>query len=238
MAGASTPRLTTSSYAILGLLALRPWTTYELATQMAVSLRNFWPRAESKLYEEPKKLLAHGLAEVRQDHVGRRPRSVYEITPAGREALRGWLDEPGAMAVLEFESLVKVFFAEQGTRSQLMVTLERIAAEQRRRVAIDAAWARRYLEGRSAFPERLAVLSLVGRLQADINHAVLRWAEWAVAEVAGWPEDLRAAPPAPGAFETVARLGGDRRGPGVDDGGDGHEPVLAAGEDPEALAPG
>ena len=234
----STPKLTTSSYAILGLLALRPWTTYELARQMAVSLRNFWPRAESKLYEEPKKLVAHGLAEVRQEHVGRRPRSVYEITPAGRQALQVWLDEPGAMAVLEFESLVKVFFAEQGTKAQLMVTLERIAGEQRRRGAVDAAWAAAYAAGRTAFPERVAVLSLVGPLQASLNQTILRWAEEALETVADWPEDLRVAPPAPGVFEAVAGSGGDGRRPGVDDGGDGHEPVLAAGEDPEALPPG
>ena len=201
----STPRLTTSSFAILGLLALRPWTTYELAKQMAVSLRNFWPRAESKLYEEPKKLVALGLAEVRAEHVGRRPRSVYEITAAGREALRAWLDEPGAMAVLEFESLVKVFFAEQGTRAQLAATLQRIVDEQRRRVAVDAEWARRYAAGETAFPERVAVLSLVGPLQAEMNQTILRWAEDALETVAGWPEDLRAAPPAPGAFEAVAR---------------------------------
>ena len=201
----STPRLTTSSYAILGLLAVRPWTTYELAKQMAVSLRNFWPRAESKLYEEPKKLVAHGLAEVRLEHVGRRPRSVYEITPAGREALRSWLDEPAAMAVLEFESLVKVFFAEQGTKAQLAATLQRIVDEQRRRVAVDAEWASRYAAGQTAFPERVAVLSLVGPLQAEMNQTILRWAEHALQTVAGWPEDLRVAPPAPGAFEAVAR---------------------------------
>jgi PadR family transcriptional regulator, regulatory protein AphA len=204
MTEASTPKLTTSSYAILGLLALRPWTTYELAKQMAVSLRNFWPRAESKLYEEPKKLVAHGLAEVRSEHVGRRPRSVYEITGAGREALRAWLDEPGAMATLEFESLVKVFFAEQGTKAQLVATLERIVEEQRRRAAVDAEWARAYAAGRAAFPERLAVLSLVGPLQADVNRTILRWAEEALETVAGWPEELRAAPPAAGAFERVA----------------------------------
>jgi PadR family transcriptional regulator, regulatory protein AphA len=205
MAEPSTPRLTTSSYAILGLLALRPWTTYELAKQMAVSLRNFWPRAESKLYEEPKKLVAYGLAEVRTEHVGRRPRSVYEITPAGREALRAWLDEPGAMASLEFESLVKVFFAEQGTKAQLVATLRRIAEEQRRRAAVDAEWARRYAAGDTAFPERVAVLSLVGPLQAELNRTILRWAEDALETVTGWPDDLRTAPPAPGAFEAVAR---------------------------------
>jgi DNA-binding PadR family transcriptional regulator len=199
----STGKLTTSSYAILGLLALRPWTTYELAKQMAVSLRNFWPRAESKLYEEPKKLVAHGLATVRRDAVGRRPRSIYDITPAGRKALRAWLDEPGAAASLEFEALVKVFFAEQGSKAQLVEHLRGIAEEQRARVETDAAWARRYLEGGAAFPERLAVLSVVGRLQADFNETVLRWAEWALDAVDGWPDDLRSAPPAPRALEDV-----------------------------------
>ena len=208
----STGKLTTSSYAILGLLAIQPWTTYELARQMAVSLRNFWPRAESKLYEEPKKLVAHGLASVRTDPVGRRPRSVYSITPAGREALGAWLDEPGAVASLEFEALVKVFFAEQGTRQQLIANLDRIVEAQRDRTVVDAEWAGRYLEGRATFPERVAVLSLVGRLQADFNETILRWAEWARGAVEEWPDDLRAAPPAPGAFEEVVagveRLGG------------------------------
>jgi DNA-binding PadR family transcriptional regulator len=65
--------LTTTSYAILGLLAIKPWTTYELAKQMEGSLRNFWPRAERKLYEEPRKLVAHQLATVQHGTVGKRP---------------------------------------------------------------------------------------------------------------------------------------------------------------------
>ena len=203
MAAPSTGKLTTSSYAILGRLAIQPWTTSELAKQMAVSLRNFWPRAESKLYEEPKKLVAHGLAQVRTDPVGRRPRSVYSITPAGRAAVQAWLDEPGAVAALEFDALVKVFFAEQGSKEQLVANLERVVDDQRARIAVDAEWAGRYLEGGGAFPERLAVLSLVGRLQADFNDMVLTWATWAREVVEDWPDDLRAAPPAPGAFEAV-----------------------------------
>src|SRR5688572_20716249 len=79
--------LTTTSYAILGLLALKPWTTYELAQQMQRALGQFWPRAESKLYEEPKKLVAHGFARSSSEMVGKRPRTVYSITPKGRRAL-------------------------------------------------------------------------------------------------------------------------------------------------------
>ena len=43
--------LTPTSYAILGLLAIKPWTTYELAKQMDRTLNRFWPRARSKLYD-------------------------------------------------------------------------------------------------------------------------------------------------------------------------------------------
>ena len=51
-----------TSGAILGLLSLRSWSTYELAKQVQRSVGWFWPRAERKLYEEPKRLVAAGFA--------------------------------------------------------------------------------------------------------------------------------------------------------------------------------
>ena len=75
------PELTTTSYAILGLLAIRPWSTYELARQMQRDLRFVWPRAESNLYTEPKKLIAHGFASAKSEPRGKRRRTVYTITP-------------------------------------------------------------------------------------------------------------------------------------------------------------
>ena len=50
------PSLSPTSFALLGLLALRPWTTYELANQTKRSLRFFFPRAERPLYAEAKRL--------------------------------------------------------------------------------------------------------------------------------------------------------------------------------------
>ncbi len=200
--------LSTTSYAILGLLAIKPWTTYELAKQMEVSLRNFWPRAERKLYDEPRKLVDHGLAAVTRDAIGNRPRSVYRITPAGREALRAWLTEPGALAALEFEALMKVFFAEHGSKNQLVATLERIRDGMADRVARDADWATHYLGTRGQFPDRLAVISLVGTLQAEIDHTIAAWAQWALGTVDTWPEDLRAAQPAHEALKRIQHRGG------------------------------
>ncbi len=92
--------LTPTSYAILGLLAIKPWTTYELATQVERTVRRFWPRTRSKLYEEPKKLVAAGLAEAVKGAHGRRPRTVYTITPAGRQALAAWLAGESAEPVV------------------------------------------------------------------------------------------------------------------------------------------
>ncbi len=137
------------------MLALHPWTTYELAKQMEVSLHNFWPRAERKLYEEPKKLIAQGLAEMTRERVGQRPRTVYRITAKGREALEQWLAEPGAMPVLEFEALVKVFFAEHGTKAQLLDALRRILDAAEHRKGIDAHWAVHY----ACWPSHLAALT-------------------------------------------------------------------------------
>jgi len=70
-----------AQYAVLALLALQPWTTYQLATQMERGLGWIWPRAISRLYEEPKKLVAAGLATSRPGATGRRRSTVYSITP-------------------------------------------------------------------------------------------------------------------------------------------------------------
>ena len=45
--------LTATSYAILGLLAIKPWTTYEPANQIDRTLHRLLPRARSKIDEDP-----------------------------------------------------------------------------------------------------------------------------------------------------------------------------------------
>jgi PadR family transcriptional regulator, regulatory protein AphA len=179
--------LNTTSYAILSLLAVRPWTTYELAKQMDRSLSWFWPRATSVLYTEPKKLVAHGLATVSRQHTGRRPRTVYQITPKGRERLRAWLDRPGTGPTLEFEALVQVAFADHGSKQQLLATLASIRrqADARREEAI--ARAQEYATTGGPFPERLHVIALVGRFLLDHTELVAGWAAWAERQVDRWP---------------------------------------------------
>ena len=105
-------QLTTTSFAILGLLAVQPWSTYELTRQMDRSLGRLWPRAQSKLYEEPKKLVEHGLAEASTERVGKRPRTVYSLTAKGLEALRAYAAEPVAFTPLKSDALLRLLIAD------------------------------------------------------------------------------------------------------------------------------
>ena len=201
---ASPSNLTTTSYAILGLLAVRSWTTYELAQQMERALGQFWPRAESKLYEEPKKLVAHGLALATREKVGNRPRTVYSITPAGREALARWVPTPGAGPSLEFEQLIKVFFAEHGTKDDLLATLRAVHEATDAQAAMGATICRAYLDGQGPFPERLPWIILCGQFLQDFLDMVRSWSAWAAETVEAWPEDVREAPPDLAALEDMA----------------------------------
>jgi DNA-binding PadR family transcriptional regulator len=196
--------LTTTSYAILGLLSLRSWTSYELAEQMKRALGLFWPRAESGIYREPKKLEAHGFARSTTEHVGERSRTRYTITATGRRALAEWVPGPGAGPVVEFEQLVKVFFAEQATKADLLATLAGVRAWAEDQVVATPGIPQEYLEGRGAYPERLPWLVLVGKFLHDFQQAVDEWAAWATEVVERWPDDLTAAEPDRAALEEMA----------------------------------
>jgi len=185
--------LTPTSHALLGLLALRPWTTYELAKQVQRGLGWFWPRAERKLYDEPKKLVAAGLATATEQHTGKRPRTVYAITPAGRGALRDWLDEPAAPPSLEFEAMVKVFFADGGTIDQLRTTLDRVRTSAEERLAALEQMVVEDQDEHFEFAGRLAINALALRFHLDHERHLIDWARWATDQVATWHSPTDAA---------------------------------------------
>jgi DNA-binding PadR family transcriptional regulator len=186
------PALTPTSYAILGLLAVRPWTTYELAKQVQRSLGWFWPRAERKLYDEPKRLVAAGFATATDQRTGRRPKTVYAITPAGRRALRDWLGEAPAPPTLEIEALVKVFFADAGTLEQLRGTLQHVVETAEARTAELRAMVDPILTGPYEFEARMPTNALALRFTFAMDEAIAEWARWALTETSTWrsPTDV------------------------------------------------
>jgi PadR family transcriptional regulator AphA len=191
----TTGALTATSYAILGLLAVKPWTTYELAKQMDLTVNRFWPRARSKLYEEPKKLVVLGLAEAATGSVGRRPRTVYSITPAGRRALATWLAADSAEPILESEHVLKVFYAENGSTDDVRATLRQLRAWVHELTVVNVRVGSSYVAEEGPYPGRLPNLVLTSRFIDDYLEMLDRWARWAGEVVDTWPpEPGRAAP--------------------------------------------
>jgi PadR family transcriptional regulator AphA len=180
-------RLTTSSYAVLGLLAIRPWAGYELTQQATRSLRFAWPKSERLLYAEPKKLVEHGLATAHNESVGQRNRTVYTITDAGRSALTAWMATTPQPPVLEAEALLRLLFAENGSIDDLTAALDQLAADATEMyeqvVTINAG----YLDGRHPFPERTHLSVLFATFQIELFELIIKWVDFAKLEIATWP---------------------------------------------------
>lgn len=107
--------LSTTAYAILGLLAIGPMSRYDVAAYAQSSIAHFWNIERSQVYAELPRLEKQGLVEgtsVRQRALP--TKRVYKLTPKGRARLVEWLEDP-AIEPDRFRSefLVKYFFGEQ-----------------------------------------------------------------------------------------------------------------------------
>ena len=178
--------LTTTSYAVLSVLALRPHSTYDLTRQMQLSIRYLWPRAESNVYAEPPRLVEAGLASARDDWIGQRRRTIYSITEPGKRALADWLGSTSSSQRYECEALLKVLFAENGTRDDLLASIQAIGDDATEVIRHFLEIADRYAGDDGAYPYRFALTGLAARLLMEQQAATVRWAAWARAIVEGW----------------------------------------------------
>jgi DNA-binding PadR family transcriptional regulator len=181
-------QLTTTSYAILCLLAIQPWSMYALAKQMRRDLHYVWPRAESNIYVEPKRLVDLGLASAELQRVGQRPRTIYSITAKGRTALKRWLRTESAPSRYESEALLKILYGHYGTKDDLLENLRRFAAEAETAKQVELGFAEEWLAGEHAVPEPLHLSTLFMRLMLEQAEARLRWAAWAREQIESWAD--------------------------------------------------
>ena len=172
-------KLTPTSYVLLGLLSSRPWSAYELNNHMQESvLRAFWPRAESHVYSEPKKLEANGLVSSVQEKSGGRPRTVYTITDAGRMALNDWLRAPTeSYFTMQYEAMLKFLYAHAGDLETLRNNVEEIALgavlEAKAFAAVIGQYEQSTISDLSGVPYNgIAIDYLI-----DVMEARLKWAE-------------------------------------------------------------
>jgi PadR family transcriptional regulator AphA len=181
-------RLTTTSYALLAQLSLRPWSTYELAQQRVRYFRFVWPRAESAIYREVKHLAAQGLVEGEVGHTGRRKRTVYSITEEGTDALRDWLGTPVSPFSMNFEAMIRLFVAPLGTTDQIVDTLEQVRFDAQEMLKFGGEVKQEYMDGRGALQDEVYVRALAIDFFISLVNTVDTWTDRTLAEINAWDD--------------------------------------------------
>ncbi|SDL89358.1 PadR family transcriptional regulator [Microbacterium azadirachtae] len=116
--------LTPTAHTILGYVASHPRSGYEI--RQAASRNPFWGISDGQLYPQLRLLAGAGLIES-DGMDGPRGKTIWRITPSGRQALRDWLGEETPPVVIRDENLVKLLFAAPLDRG-----LARALVEERR----------------------------------------------------------------------------------------------------------
>ena len=199
-------RPTTTSFAVLGQIALASGSAYELTKRMRRNYRFFWPRAESRLYDETRRLVDAGLARAERSFTGRRARTGYSLTPSGRRALEAWLAEPPAPGwAFQYEPLLRVFLGNFGTTEQMLVAIRQARADANELFAVADAVAADYAAGVAEGQPNVHVRALVYEFLWRQADAIAAWADRAAAEVESW-DGLPAEPRAERALARIAAL--------------------------------
>jgi DNA-binding PadR family transcriptional regulator len=180
------PTPSTTTYALLALLAIRPWTGYQLTRQLRRSLHYAWPRSEANLYSEQKQLVRLGWATITKEPVGKRTRNRYKITATGRNALRAWMRTEPDVPSLEVEGIVRMFFADQGSVEDLVNSIRAMGERAGDAVLELCEIVKDYFVTGGPFPQRLHAVALAADLVTDLLDRIETYAQEAAAEVVRW----------------------------------------------------
>jgi DNA-binding PadR family transcriptional regulator len=178
--------LSATAKVVLGMLAGRPRSGYEIKQLVDNSARFFWAASYGQIYPELKRLEQAGLVKGRDRSQGERQRNVYELTAKGRRAVREWIGGAPEIFELRDEGLLELFFADSVDPSRM----PEIARERAAKAAENAAELRALEEQVEAFvtdpdapatPDAgsLAVL----RYGIEMNEWIAQWFERAAEDL-------------------------------------------------------
>jgi PadR family transcriptional regulator, regulatory protein AphA len=164
-------------YALLGALADRPRTGYELLKHFEQSLAYAWPASHSQIYPELARLLDDGLIE--QAATGPRGSKTYAVTDDGVAEVRRWLRETKPDRRVRSEGALRPFFLWLLEPDEAIRQLE--AERAYWRGILDELEAIREQPAGTSRKEQTFRIVLEGGIRSV--SARLEWLEWAVGEV-------------------------------------------------------
>jgi DNA-binding PadR family transcriptional regulator len=181
---------TTLGYALLGLLARRPRTGYELTQALRAPLGYFWNASHSQVYPELARLQTAQLVRHRiVDGPGPRDTKQYSVTASGRRALTEWAVTPSDPPPQRDEFLLKVYsiWTADPQRARPMIETQR-SQHIARLAEYERIQARmiRGCEDELRDPRRpaFAAYATLRRGLSFERHAIA-WCDWMIESLAG-----------------------------------------------------
>jgi YD repeat-containing protein len=104
-------KLSATGKVILGMLAARPRSGYEIKQLVDSSARFFWAASYGQIYPELKRLEAEGLVTGSDSAQGNRQRTTYKLTAEGRRAAKAWIGGDSEVLETRDEGLLRLFFS-------------------------------------------------------------------------------------------------------------------------------
>jgi PadR family transcriptional regulator AphA len=133
--------LSATGKVILGMLAGRPRSGYEIKQLVDSSARFFWAASYGQIYPELKKLEKAGLIAGADSSSGARQRTTFKLTAAGKRAAREWIRTPPEVLETRDEGLLKLFFAGSIDPARgAEIARERAAASRAKAIQLGAIW--------------------------------------------------------------------------------------------------
>jgi len=177
--------LSKPAYVVLGMIATGRRSGYAMSRTAKEATRHFWAMSDGQIYPQLKSLAEEGYISGERETQGGRERVVYSLTGKGREALDEWLNS-GERAHFELrdEGLLRLFFAEELSVTELRAQIEIMRRRHRR--AIEHL---EELEPRE--PDR-ACAHLTLRYGLDLHAFSIDWYDRLEAQLAERPADERA----------------------------------------------
>jgi DNA-binding PadR family transcriptional regulator len=177
--------MSTTPYAILGLLSIEPMSGYDIRRNLAESLSYFWSESYGQIYPSLRKLEAARLiAPARQAAPDTRRRKLYTLTAAGRERLRTWLAEPPRPQPPRNELLLKLFFGRQAPPGACAAHLRRLRVQQERMTVTLEGLERQLRRERRGHPDLRYWLAAVS-FGIERAQSLIDWSEHALQVVEG-----------------------------------------------------
>ena len=162
-------------HGLLGLLAERPGSGWDLLKRFDSKLAFVWPATQSQLYTELNRMADDALVEVTA--TGARGRKEYAITDTGREELHHWITDVVPERNRRNDAVLRVFFLWSVAPAEARAYLEREAdayksyRDMLEQVEASATWDETEFDrcGRVALENGLRALA-----------AYEDWARWAI----------------------------------------------------------